>query len=82
MVINFLFWQEHSYLRNFQNLILKYTPRQHSYTPLVYKARNLIAALDYNSNCERFKKKKVTLGGNLVFYVKIVQFEINPKSKK
>lgn len=89
MVINFLFWQEHSYLRNFQNLILKYTPRQHSYTPLVYKARNLIAALDYNSNCERFKKKRwllevIWFSMLKLFNLKLIQRaknKINPKSK-
>ncbi|XP_052694407.1 uncharacterized protein LOC128172674 [Crassostrea angulata] len=45
-------------LENFQNLILKYTSKQHSYTPPVYHARNLIAALDHNSNCDRDISRK------------------------
>ncbi|XP_034334703.2 uncharacterized protein [Magallana gigas] len=43
---------------NFKNLILKYTSKQHSYTPPVYNARNLIAALDHNSNCDRDISRK------------------------
>lgn len=45
-------------LENFQNLILKYTSKQYSYTPPVYNARNLIAALDHNSNCDRDISRK------------------------
>lgn len=45
-------------LENFQNLILKHTSKQHSYTPPVYNARNLIAALYLNSNCERDISRK------------------------
>lgn len=40
-------------LESFQNLILKYSPKRLSYTPLVYTARTLLAALDHNANCDR-----------------------------
>lgn len=40
-------------LENFQNLILKYSSKRHSYSPPVYKGRNIIAALDHNHNCDR-----------------------------
>ena len=40
-------------LENFQNLILKYSSKRHSYTPPVYKGRNIIAALDHNYNRDR-----------------------------
>lgn len=40
-------------LESFQNLILKYSPKRLSYTPHVYTARTLLAALDHNANCDR-----------------------------
>ncbi|XP_061167182.1 uncharacterized protein LOC133176022 [Saccostrea echinata] len=45
-------------LENFQNLILKYSSKRHSYTPPVYRARNLVAALDHNANCDREAAKR------------------------
>lgn len=33
-------------------MILKYSSKRHSYTPPVYRARNLVAALDHNTNCD------------------------------
>ena len=38
-------------LEIFQTLILKYSSKRHSYTPPVYNARNLVAAMDHNANC-------------------------------
>ncbi|CAG2234628.1 unnamed protein product [Mytilus edulis] len=40
-------------LENFQNLILKYASKRHSYNPPSYRARNFLAALDHNANCQR-----------------------------
>jgi hypothetical protein len=40
-------------LEIFQNLILMYASMRHSYRPLAYRVRNLLAALDHNSHVER-----------------------------
>lgn len=40
-------------LENFQNHILMYAAKRYSYTPPVYRARNLLAALDYNQHAGR-----------------------------
>ncbi|XP_071138675.1 uncharacterized protein [Mytilus edulis] len=40
-------------LENFQNLILKYASMCHSFNPVSYSARNLLAALDNNDHCQR-----------------------------
>ncbi|VDI46684.1 Hypothetical predicted protein [Mytilus galloprovincialis] len=40
-------------LENFQNLILKYASTCHSFNPVSYSARNLLAALDNNAHCQR-----------------------------
>ncbi|XP_071141350.1 uncharacterized protein [Mytilus edulis] len=40
-------------LENFQNLILKYASKRHSFNPVSYRARNLLAALDNNAHCQR-----------------------------
>ncbi|XP_062618107.1 uncharacterized protein LOC134279696, partial [Saccostrea cucullata] len=45
--------QSRAALENFQNLILKYSSKRYPHTPPVYRARNLVAALDHNANCER-----------------------------
>lgn len=42
-----------SELENFQNLILKYASKRNAYKPPTYRARNLLAALDNNVNCNR-----------------------------
>ncbi|XP_071949149.1 uncharacterized protein [Antedon mediterranea] len=44
-------------LENFHQCILMYAAKRFSYSPPVYKARNLIAALDYTSNHQRPIKK-------------------------
>ncbi|XP_052097349.1 uncharacterized protein LOC127732344 [Mytilus californianus] len=38
---------------NFQNLILMYASKRHSYSPPVYRARNRLAAIDHNAHAER-----------------------------
>lgn len=38
---------------NFQNLILTYASKRHSYRPPVYSVRNRVAALDHNGHVER-----------------------------
>lgn len=40
-------------LENFQNLILAYASKRHSYSPPVYRVRNRLAALDHNGHVER-----------------------------
>ena len=40
-------------LEIFQNLILMYASKRHSYRPSAYRVRNLLAALDHNSHVER-----------------------------
>nr|XP_022344857.1 uncharacterized protein LOC111137607 isoform X2 [Crassostrea virginica] len=40
-------------LETFQNLILMYASKRHSYTPPVYQCRNLLAALDHNCHTDR-----------------------------
>lgn len=40
-------------LENFQNHILMYAAKRFAYSPPVYRARNLLAALDYNEHIER-----------------------------
>jgi hypothetical protein len=40
-------------LEIFQNLILMYASKRHSYRPPPYRVRNLLAALDHNSHVER-----------------------------
>eukprot|EP00105_Crassostrea_gigas_P038421 XP_019922569.1 PREDICTED: uncharacterized protein LOC105327681 [Crassostrea gigas] len=49
----FLHCRSTAALESFQNLILKYSPKRLSYTPHVYTARTLLAALDHNANCDR-----------------------------
>lgn len=55
-------------LESFQNLILKYSPKRLSYTPHVYTARTLLAALDHNANCDR--PAAVKKDGSLRFVLK------------
>ncbi|CAC5421377.1 unnamed protein product [Mytilus coruscus] len=40
-------------LENFQNLILKNASKRHSFNPVSYRARNLLAALDNNAHSHR-----------------------------
>ena len=40
-------------LENFQNHILMYASKRMAYTPLVYKTRTLLAAIDYNKHNRR-----------------------------
>jgi hypothetical protein len=40
-------------LEIFQNLILMYASKRHSYSAPAYKVKNLLAALDHNSHVER-----------------------------
>ena len=40
-------------LENFQNHILMYAAKRFSFIPPVYRARNLLAALDYNEHIDR-----------------------------
>jgi hypothetical protein len=40
-------------LEIFQNLILMYASKIHSYRPPAYRVRNLLAVLDHNSHVER-----------------------------
>ena len=50
-------------LEGFNNLILMYVVKRFSYIPPVYKARNLLAAIDNNShiNREPLKNKDGTM---------------------
>ncbi|XP_069139069.1 uncharacterized protein [Argopecten irradians] len=45
-------------LENFHQLILMYASKRFAYSPPVYRARNILAALDYNSNLNRDVKKR------------------------
>lgn len=60
-------------LESFQNLILKYSPKRLSYTPHVYTARTLLAALDHNANCDR--PAAVKKDGSLRFVLKKKKFQ-------
>ena len=40
-------------VENFNSLILMYAGKRFSYSPPVYRARNLLAAIDYNSHLDR-----------------------------
>nr|XP_022301675.1 uncharacterized protein LOC111109742 [Crassostrea virginica] len=44
-------------LENFNNLILMYSGKRFAFSPPVYRARNLLAALDYNANVDREVKR-------------------------
>lgn len=46
-------------LENFNNLILMYSGKRFAYSPPVYRARNQLAALDYNANVDRKMKRKL-----------------------
>ena len=37
----------------FNNLILAYASKRHAYSPPVYRARNLLAAMDHNVHQDR-----------------------------
>jgi hypothetical protein len=47
------FFRSTAELEGFNNLILMYAGKRFSYIPPVYRARNLIAAIDHNSHLER-----------------------------
>lgn len=40
-------------VENFNSLILMYAGKRFSYSPPVYRARNLLAAIDYNNHLNR-----------------------------
>ena len=40
-------------LEIFQNLILMYVSKRHSYRPPSYRVRNILAALDHNRHADR-----------------------------
>lgn len=40
-------------LESFHNHLLMYSSKRYAYSPPVYRARNLLAALDYNENVDR-----------------------------
>nr|XP_022309859.1 uncharacterized protein LOC111115422 isoform X3 [Crassostrea virginica] len=67
-------------LENFQNLILKYSSKRHSYTPPVYNARNLVAAMDHNANCGRelAKRKDGSVRHQRCFSKKSVRWSAYP----
>lgn len=61
----FFYYRSTAALDWYQNLILKYSPKGLSYTPHVYTARTLLAALYHNANCVRVtavKKRMALLG--------------------
>lgn len=49
----FYYFRSTAELENFQNLILMYASKRHSYTPPAYRCRNLLAALDHNGHIDR-----------------------------
>ncbi|XP_063067340.1 uncharacterized protein LOC134458876 [Engraulis encrasicolus] len=53
LVPKFLNFRTTSDLENFQNHILMYASKRMAYTPLVYKTRTLLAAIDYNKHNRR-----------------------------
>ena len=50
---NIISFRSTAELENFQNHILMYTSKRFAYSPPVYRARNLLAALDYNEHISR-----------------------------
>ena len=47
---NIISFRSTAELENFQNHILMYASKRFAYSPPVYRARNLLAALDYNEH--------------------------------
>lgn len=48
-----MFYRSTAELENFQNLILMYASKRHSYRPPTYRCKNLLAALDHNMHSSR-----------------------------
>ncbi|XP_052684568.1 uncharacterized protein LOC128190849 [Crassostrea angulata] len=69
-----------SELENFQNLILVYSSKRHSYSPPVYRARNRLAALDHNSHAERevMKNKDGSLRWQRSYNKKTSRWSVHP----
>ncbi|XP_033728705.1 uncharacterized protein LOC117317856 [Pecten maximus] len=53
----FLNFRSTAELENYHQLILMYAAKRFAYTPPVYKARTILAALDYNFHIDRETKK-------------------------
>lgn len=51
------FYRSTAELENFENFIQMYCGRGFDYSPLVYRARCQLAALDYNANVDREAKR-------------------------
>nr|XP_034316793.1 uncharacterized protein LOC105324442 isoform X2 [Crassostrea gigas] len=69
-----------SELENFQNLILVYSSKRHSYSPPVYRAINRLAALDHNSHAERevMKNKDGSLRWQRSYNKKTSRWSVHP----
>lgn len=59
VMLKLLFYRSTAQLENFNNLILMYSGKRLAYSPPVYRARNQLAALDYNANVDREVKRKL-----------------------
>lgn len=67
-------------LENFQNLILMYASKRHSYTPPVYQCRNILAALDHNGHLDRtvITNKDGSVRYQRVFQKKSSRWSVTP----
>ena len=67
IICNNLLCRSTSELEGFYQHILMYCAKRFAYSPLVYRARNLLAGLDHNNNSEReIKRNKDGKSGELV----------------
>ena len=59
VMLKLLFYRSTAELENFNNLILTNSGKRFANYPPVYRARNQLAALDYNANVDREVKRKM-----------------------
>lgn len=49
----FFFFRSTAEIESFHNHMLMYCSKRYAFTPPVYRARNILAALDYNEHVDR-----------------------------
>nr|XP_034315406.1 LOW QUALITY PROTEIN: uncharacterized protein LOC105340464 [Crassostrea gigas] len=71
-------------LESFHNHLLMYSSKRYAYSPPVYRARNLLAALDYNENVDRqpIRNKDGTLRLQRTYNKKSGRWTVYPVKEK
>lgn len=71
-------------LESFHNHLLMYSSKRYAYSPPVYRARNLLAALDYNKNVDRqpIRNKDGTLRLQRTYNKKSGRWTVYPVKEK